>query len=209
MTISRQSNIMPKIEATSMNVAASKTQGNATSPQAVAIEARRSFMTGLGYAAILSAFINVLQLTVPLYMLQVHDRVLNSRSMDTLAMLSVLAAGALILYGILDFIRSQVFLVMGGRLVRRLNGSVGLHPRVGAGRRRQGGPGASRSLGHPQLPDQSCRQRSAGGGLESDLSHRALHAASRVRNRRHRLCAHIDHIQRGYGYIHARTFERS
>ena len=115
---------MPKIEATSPNVAAIKTQGKATLPQAVALEARRSFMTGLGYAAILSAFINVLQLTVPLYMLQVHDRVLNSRSMDTLAMLSVLAAGALMLYGLLEFIRSQVFLVMGGRLVRRLNEPV-------------------------------------------------------------------------------------
>ena len=133
---------MPKIEATSMKVEASKTQGNAASPQAVAIEARRSFMTGLGYAAILSAFINVLQLTVPLYMLQVHDRVLNSRSMDTLAMLSVLAAGALILYGILDFIRSQVFLVMGGRLVRRLNepvlsASIRASAREGAGKAAQ------------------------------------------------------------------------
>ncbi|BCP53273.1 ABC transporter ATP-binding protein [Kaistia sp. 32K] len=81
-------------------------------------------MAGLGYAAILSAFINVLQLTVPLYMLQVHDRVLNSRSMDTLAMLSILAGGALILYGLLEFIRSQAFQVMGGRLVRKLNGPV-------------------------------------------------------------------------------------
>lgn len=115
---------MPKIEATSPDVAVARTQGNAALPQAVVVEARRSFMAGLGYAAILSAFINLLQLTVPLYMLQVHDRVLNSRSMDTLAMLSILAAGALILYGLLEFIRSQAFLVMGGRLVRRLNGPV-------------------------------------------------------------------------------------
>jgi ATP-binding cassette subfamily C protein len=115
---------MPKIEATSPHVAGAKTQGETDIPQAVVIEARRSFLGGLGYAAMLSAFINVLQLTIPLYMLQVHDRVLNSRSMDTLAMLSILAAGALILYGILEFIRSQVFQVMSGRLVRKLNGHV-------------------------------------------------------------------------------------
>jgi ATP-binding cassette subfamily C protein len=115
---------MPKIETTSSHVADAKTSGNVDVPQAVVIEARRSFLGGLGYAALLSAFINVLQLTTPLYMLQVHDRVLNSRSMDTLAMLSILAAGALILYGILEFIRSQIFQVMGGRLVRKLNGPV-------------------------------------------------------------------------------------
>jgi ATP-binding cassette subfamily C protein len=115
---------MPKIEVTSPHVADAKTQGNVDVPQAVVIEARRSFLGGLGYAAMLSAFINVLQLTIPLYMLQVHDRVLNSRSMDTLAMLSILAGGALILYGILEFIRSQVFQVMSGRLVRKLNGPV-------------------------------------------------------------------------------------
>ena len=134
---------MPKIEATLHKRSAAKTQGNAAlSHTLVVVEARRSFMVGLGYAATLSAFINVLQLTVPLYMLQVHDRVLNSRSMDTLAMLSVLAAGALILYGILEFIRSQVFLVMGGRLVRRLNepvlsASIRATAREGAGKAAQ------------------------------------------------------------------------
>jgi ATP-binding cassette subfamily C protein len=115
---------MPKIEATSSDVAGAKASGNVEVPEAVVIEARRSFMAGLGYAAILSAFINVLQLTVPLYMLQVHDRVLNSRSMDTLAMLSILAGGALVLYGLLEFIRYQAFQVMSGRLVRKLNGPV-------------------------------------------------------------------------------------
>src|SRR5262249_28962388 len=73
------------------------------------------------YAVLLSACINLLQLTVPLYMLQVHDRVLNSRSMDTLTMLSILAVGALIVFGILEFIRALSFQAMGSALVRRLN----------------------------------------------------------------------------------------
>ncbi|MBB5753218.1 type I secretion system permease/ATPase [Prosthecomicrobium pneumaticum] len=79
------------------------------------------FLAGLGWAAILSAFVNILQLTVPLYMLQVHDRVLNSQSIDTLVMLSIAAAGALALYGTLEFIRTQSFQVIGGRLLRQLN----------------------------------------------------------------------------------------
>ncbi len=47
-------------------------------------QAKRVFLFGLLYAAALSVCLNMLQLTMPLFMLQVHDRVLNSQSMDTL-----------------------------------------------------------------------------------------------------------------------------
>ncbi|QND54631.1 type I secretion system permease/ATPase (plasmid) [Phyllobacterium sp. 628] len=90
-------------------------------PKALILRARRVFLSGLLYAVLLSACINLLQLTVPLYMLQVHDRVLNSRSMDTLTMLTILAVGALIVFGILEFIRALSFQAMGSALVRRLN----------------------------------------------------------------------------------------
>jgi ABC-type protease/lipase transport system fused ATPase/permease subunit len=43
--------------------------------------------------AIFSLVINVLALTVPIYMTQVYDRVLTSYSLETLAMLSGLALG--------------------------------------------------------------------------------------------------------------------
>ncbi len=90
-------------------------------PETLIFKARRVFLAGLLYAVLLSACINILQLTVPLYMLQVHDRVLNSRSTDTLLMLTILAIGALIVYGILEFIRALSFQAMGSALVRRLN----------------------------------------------------------------------------------------
>lgn len=90
-------------------------------PQTLIFKARRVFLAGLLYAVLLSACINLLQLTVPLYMLQVHDRVLNSRSTDTLLMLTILALGALIVFGILEFIRALSFQAMGSALVRRLN----------------------------------------------------------------------------------------
>ncbi|MDQ0995845.1 ATP-binding cassette subfamily C protein [Phyllobacterium ifriqiyense] len=90
-------------------------------PQTLIFKARRVFLAGLLYAVLLSACINILQLTVPLYMLQVHDRVLNSRSTDTLLMLTILAIGALVVFGILEFIRALSFQAMGSALVRRLN----------------------------------------------------------------------------------------
>ena len=55
-------------------------------------QARRQFVNGLAYAAVLTGFLNLLQLTVPLFMLQLYDRVLNSHNLDTLAMLIVVAA---------------------------------------------------------------------------------------------------------------------
>ncbi|WP_305988987.1 type I secretion system permease/ATPase [Roseibium sp. MMSF_3544] len=90
-------------------------------PSRLVRDARKTFATGLAAAAALSGFITLLQLTAPLFMLQVHDRVLSSQSLDTLSMLVIIAAGALTLYGILEFIRSQIFQVMGTELVRRLN----------------------------------------------------------------------------------------
>src|SRR3546814_8386111 len=54
-------------------------------------------------------------------MLQSHDRVLNSRSTDTLLMLVIISAAGLIVFAILDYIRARVYLVMGNGLARRLN----------------------------------------------------------------------------------------
>jgi ATP-binding cassette subfamily C protein len=84
-------------------------------------QGRRAFVSGLVYAGILSAFINGLQLTVPLFMLQVHDRVVNSQSTDTLTMLIIIAVIALVLYCILDYVRAFTYQVMASKLVRKLN----------------------------------------------------------------------------------------
>jgi len=84
-------------------------------------QGRKAFVSGLAYAAILSAIINVLQLTVPLFMLQVHDRVVNSQSTDTLIMLIVVAAVALATYCALDYVRALTYQVMASKLVRKLN----------------------------------------------------------------------------------------
>lgn len=96
---------------------------NSNGPDATELihRARATFTAGLLYAGLISGFISLLQLTVPLFMLQVHDRVISSQSTDTLWMLLVIAAGALTLYGILEFIRGMTFQAMGASLMNQLN----------------------------------------------------------------------------------------
>jgi len=76
---------------------------------------------GFAFAAALSAFSNALMLTVPLFTMQVYDRVMSSRSTDTLLMLSLVACGALVLYAVLDYVRARAFQVMATISARRLN----------------------------------------------------------------------------------------
>ena len=56
-------------------------------------------------AALFSLLINLLMLTPALFMLQVYDRVVTSRSHETLFMLMMLVTGALAFMAYLDIIR--------------------------------------------------------------------------------------------------------
>ncbi|MEQ8332530.1 type I secretion system permease/ATPase [Nisaea sp.] len=65
--------------------------------------------------------INMLLFVPPIYMLQIYDRVLPSRSVSTLIMLSVLAAGLLLTIGMLEWVRTLVLVGTGTRIDRVLN----------------------------------------------------------------------------------------
>lgn len=69
---------------------------------------RRTLRGALGTAAAFSAIASLLQLTVPLYMMQVFDRVLGARSLDTLLWLTVVALAALALLGVLEGARARI-----------------------------------------------------------------------------------------------------
>ncbi|MEL7513762.1 MAG: type I secretion system permease/ATPase [Pseudomonadota bacterium] len=71
-----------------------------------------------------SMFANLLMLTGPLYMLQVYDRVLGSRSEETLIALSLLVVFLYGVMGILDFTRGRIMARVGARFQSRLDRRV-------------------------------------------------------------------------------------
>jgi len=77
---------------------------------------QRELTMALAFAGVLSLFIAVLHLIVPLFMLQVFDRVLTSRNMDTLTMLFIVAMGGLVVFAVLEFIRGRVQRIGADRL---------------------------------------------------------------------------------------------
>ena len=79
-------------------------------------ECRRAF----GSVALFSGVVNLLMLAGPLYMLQIYDRVLSSRSVPTLIALSIFLVGAYAFQGMLDLIRSRVVVRSAAVLDQRL-----------------------------------------------------------------------------------------
>jgi len=78
--------------------------------------ALRAARTGVLWSIFFSVFINLLMLTGPLYMLQIYDRVLASRSVPTLIALTVLIAGLFLTMGILEAVRGRLMNRMAGRM---------------------------------------------------------------------------------------------
>ena len=70
--------------------------------------------------AVISLFINVLMLTAPLYMMHVFERVLSSRSTETLFFISLIAIAALMTHGLLEFVRSLAFIRVASWIDRQL-----------------------------------------------------------------------------------------
>jgi ATP-binding cassette, subfamily C, bacterial len=74
--------------------------------------------------AVFSAFVNLMMLTMPLYLFQLSDRVLTSRSFDTLLMLTIVALGFIGVLSLLDIIRRQVLGRLATKFETILGGSV-------------------------------------------------------------------------------------
>jgi len=88
----------------------------------------------LVWAMGLSLAINLALLTPSLFMMQVYDRVLVTRSVETLVMLLLLAAVSLAVFGALDLARSRILTLLGMALERRfgpglLSGLIVAHAR--------------------------------------------------------------------------------
>ena len=68
-----------------------------------------------------SVVVNLLMLTMPMYLFQISDRVLTSRSLETLLMLSALALAFIGILSIVDILRRQVL----GRLATKMEALLG------------------------------------------------------------------------------------
>jgi PrtD family type I secretion system ABC transporter len=77
---------------------------NSTPVQAAFAAARPALSTAFA----LSVFINLTLFASPLYSMQVYDRVLSSRNLGTLTMLTMIVTVFLVLYGILEYARAGV-----------------------------------------------------------------------------------------------------
>ncbi|WP_063817266.1 MULTISPECIES: type I secretion system permease/ATPase [unclassified Bradyrhizobium] len=75
---------------------------------------RPQLVAALVGIACLSALVSVLYLTGSLYMLEVYDRVLPSRSIPTLVGLSVIVAGLYAFQGFFDLMRSRLLVRLAG-----------------------------------------------------------------------------------------------
>ncbi len=73
---------------------------------------------------VFSLFINVLVLAIPIYLFSVSDRVLTSRSVDTLIMLTVIVAGAIVVHTLLDMIRRLILTRIAVDVETRLGAPV-------------------------------------------------------------------------------------
>lgn len=88
------------------------------------IKARSESRALYWMVGLFSFFVNMLMLAGPLYMLNVYDRVLGSRSIETLIALSVLVAFLYGCMGILDFVRGRVMGRIGARFQAQMDRRV-------------------------------------------------------------------------------------
>ena len=117
-------------------------------------ESRRLFVS----IGLFSAFVNLLMLTGPLFMLQIYDRVLVSRSEATLVALVGIVAFLFLMMGLLDHARARVLARAGARFQMRLDDRV-----FGAILTRAGRSPAERAGPAMGLEDLEAMQRFASG----------------------------------------------
>ena len=93
-------------------------------PRTELAEVLFSFRKAFYTAGLFSMFINLLGLVPSIYMLQVYDRVLQSRNVTTLVMLTVIMLGFYLMLGMLELARSKLLIRIGAQLDMKLNDRV-------------------------------------------------------------------------------------
>ena len=76
-------------------------------------EGLRALKPTIKSVVVFSMFMNLLLFVSPLYMLQIYDRVMSSRSIGTLISITVIACVLLAVYGLLEAVRTRVLVRAG------------------------------------------------------------------------------------------------
>ncbi len=87
-------------------------------------EGKQAVRRNLGFVMILTCATNILILSIPIYLFQISDRVLTSRSLDTLIMLTVVIVGAVVLQAVFDAVRRFVLMRSAVEVAARLGAPV-------------------------------------------------------------------------------------
>ncbi len=97
---------------------------NAPRPKSAIWEVMRRSRYGIALVFFISLLMNLLLLVPPLFMMQVYDRVLTTRSLTTLVFMGALALGLMVVFSIFDTIRNGVLVRIGVRIDAELHEKV-------------------------------------------------------------------------------------
>ncbi|WP_437436791.1 type I secretion system permease/ATPase [Ruegeria arenilitoris] len=84
----------------------------------------RAIWRNLAFVLVLTCATNILILAIPIYLFQISDRVLTSRSLDTLIMLTAIVAGAVIFQAAFDAVRRFMLMRTAVEVAARLGAPV-------------------------------------------------------------------------------------
>ncbi|MCA0927599.1 type I secretion system permease/ATPase [Ruegeria profundi] len=84
----------------------------------------RAIYRNLSFVLVLTCATNILILAIPIYLFQISDRVLTSRSLDTLIMLTTIVAGAVIFQSAFDAVRRFMLMRTAVEVAARLGAPI-------------------------------------------------------------------------------------
>jgi ATP-binding cassette subfamily C protein len=87
-------------------------------------QARRAVGRNMAVVFALTCAVNVLVLAIPIYLFQISDRVLTSRSVDTLVMLTAIIVGAIVFQSVFDAIRRHILMRTAVEVATRLGAPI-------------------------------------------------------------------------------------
>ncbi len=84
----------------------------------------RAVRRNMAFVLVLTLGTNILILAIPVYLFQISDRVLTSRSVDTLVMLTVVIVGAIVVQTMLDALRRFILMRSAVEVAARLGAPI-------------------------------------------------------------------------------------